>query len=85
MNKRWPMILSIWVIVTVLALVTMLTQSTELALTGFGAILAISVAAVSLIHLFRASPQNFVNELVYVAGGSFLILAVASVYLLLKG
>jgi hypothetical protein len=85
MDKRWSLIASIWVVVTVLALVAMATQTTDLALTAFGAILATSVAVVSLIHLFRAAPKNFVTELVYVAGGSFLILALASVYLLLKG
>lgn len=79
------MVVSIWVLVVLLALATVLTQGTELSLAGFGAILAASVAAVSLIHLFRAAPENFVTELVYVAGGSFLILAIASIYLLLKG
>ena len=85
MNKRWPMIVAIWALVAALALVLMFTQTNELALTGFGAILAASVAAVSLIHLFRAAPENFVTELVYVGGGSYLILALASVFVFLRG
>ena len=36
---------------------------------------------VSLIHLVKASASGIVKELVYVAGGSYLILAVASTYL----
>lgn len=79
------MIVSIWAVVAVLAIALAATQGNELALTGFGAILATSVAAVSLIHLFRAAPKNFVTELVYVGGGSYLILAAASIYIFLRG
>jgi hypothetical protein len=51
----------------------------------FGAILAGSVATVSLVHLIKASPTGFVRELVYVGGGSYLILALTSIYLFVKG
>ena len=47
----------------------------------YGTILAGSIAVVSLIHLVKASADGIVKELVYVAGGSYLILDVASAYL----
>jgi hypothetical protein len=79
------MIIAIWMLVAILAVVTLVALDNELALAGFGAILAAAAAAVSLIHLFRAAPANFVTELVYVSGGSYLILAVASVYVFIRG
>jgi hypothetical protein len=44
--------------------------------------LAGSVALVSLYHLFRAKPEGIVRKLVYVGGGSYLILAIATAYVL---
>ncbi|MEN9753568.1 MAG: hypothetical protein RL670_1259 [Actinomycetota bacterium] len=79
------MIIAIWMLVAILAVVTLVAFDNELALTGFGAILAAAAATVSLIHLFRAAPENFVTELVYVSGGSYLILALASVYVFIRG
>lgn len=85
MNKRWGSIITIWVIVAILASVAATSLSFDHAITWFGAILAGSTATVSLIHLFRAKPEGIVREIVYVGGGSYLILAVASVYLFLRG
>lgn len=51
------------------------------ALAWYGTILAGSIAAVSLIHLIKASATGIVKELIYVAGGSYLILTIASAYL----
>jgi hypothetical protein len=51
----------------------------------FGAILAGSIATVSLLQLFQNNAEGFVRKLVYVGGGSYLILAAATVYLFLKG
>ena len=69
--------------VAVLAVVAIVTQSQSTAPAWFGTILAGSVALVSLIHLFRASPEGFVRKLIYVGGGSYLILAVATLYFFL--
>ena len=71
MSKHWGQIISIWVIVAVLALWAILSQSQSTAPAWFGTILAGSVALVSLYHL------------VYVGGGSYLILAVATAYVFL--
>ena len=45
---------------------------------NIGTIIAAAVALVSLIQLFRAQPNGFVARLVYVSGGSYLILALAT-------
>jgi hypothetical protein len=53
-------------------------------LASFGAILAGSIALVSMIHLFLAGYEGFVKKLVYVAGGSYLMLAIASLYVIFQ-
>ena len=81
MSKQWGQILSIWLIVAVLSVWAIAAQvSLSEAPVWFGPILAGSVALVSLYHLFRAEPEGIVRKLVYVGGGSYLILAIATVY-----
>lgn len=82
MTKHWGQIISIWAIVAALAVWAILSQSQTTAPAWFGTILAGSVALVSLYHLFRATPEGIVRKLVYVGGGSYLILAIATVYVL---
>ena len=83
MSKHWGQIISIWGIVAALAIWAILNHGEELATSWFGTILASSVALVSLYHLFRAKPEGIVRKLVYVGGGSYLILAVATAYVLI--
>jgi len=85
MDARWFPIWALWGATAILAVVTVTVAPAEHAFAWFGAILTGSVATVSLIHLIKASPAGFVRELIYVGGGSYLILAVASVYLFLRG
>jgi hypothetical protein len=80
MTKHWGQIISIWLIVLVLAIWAINTQSQSTAPAWFGTILAGSVALVSLYHLFRAKPEGIVRKLVYVGGGSYLILAISTAY-----
>lgn len=82
MKKGWGEIISIWVVVA-LATVFVTFIDSHRALVWLGAILAGSIASVSLIHLFKEDVDGFVRKLIYVAGGSFLMLASASVYLIL--
>lgn len=82
MNRGWNEIISIWALVAV-ATAVVLFLDLKHALVWVGAILAGSLAIVSLIHLFKEDVDGFVRKLIYVAGGSFLMLASASVYLLL--
>jgi hypothetical protein len=83
MSKHWGQIISIWLIVTALAIWAIMSQGPASAPAWFGTILASSVALVSLYHLFRAQPEGIVRKLVYVGGGSYLILAVATAYVFL--
>jgi len=86
-KNQWVEIVSIWVVVaflTIILVLQVLPEGQEVEAT-FGAILAGSIATVSLIQLFRAEPKGFVRRLVYVGGGSYLILAIATAYVLLRG
>jgi len=82
MKQGWGEIIPIWVVVAFATIgITFLDR--QLALVWAGAIMAGSLAVVSLIHLFKEDVEGFVRKLIYVAGGSFLMLSTASVYLLL--
>lgn len=86
-KNHWVEIVAIWVLVAVSSWLLMWRfpatwHSPEFA---FGTILAGAVALVSLIQLFRAQPQGFVKRLVYVSGGSYLILAIDTLIISLAG
>jgi hypothetical protein len=78
-------VIAIWIIVAILALAAMQNFESEQAFVWFGAILAGSIASVSIAHLIKAAPAGFVRELIYAGGGSYLILALASLFVFLKG
>lgn len=80
-KTQWVRIISIWVMTLVAAAVAAFTLQPSQAFAWFGAILAGSMALVSILHLVKAAVAGFVKELIYVAGGSYLILAIASIYL----
>lgn len=82
MKSGWIEIISIWVLVAIATFVVSFNSQGEAALASFGAILAGSIALVSMIHLFLTGYVGFVKKLVYVAGGSYLMLAIASVFVL---
>ena len=86
-KANWAQILIIWVMVAALTIWTLLQSRYDdhLAEATFGAILAGSIATVSLLQLFQNNADGFVRKLVYVGGGSYLILAAATAYLFLKG
>jgi hypothetical protein len=86
-KAKWAQILIIWSLVAVVTILTLLLSSYDdhLAEATFGAILAGSIATVSLLQLFKNNADGFVRKLVYVGGGSYLILAAATAYLFLKG
>lgn len=83
MKSGWIEIISIWVLVAIATIIASFSFEGDQALTAFGAILAASIALVSMIHLFLSGYVGFVKKLVYVAGGSYLMLAIASVSVLL--
>lgn len=87
MKNQWTEIVSIWVVVALLTIILVarvFPQGQEVE-ASFGAILAGSIALVSMIQLFRAEPHGFVRRLIYVGGGSYLILAIATAYVFLRG
>ena len=84
MRSGWIEIVSIWVLVAVATVLVTLNSEDEIARAGYGAILAVAVALVSMIHFFLRDYVGFVKKLVYVSGGSFLMLAIASIYLFLR-
>jgi hypothetical protein len=86
-NAKWTQIVSIWALVAIVTATLVfgfpnLGQQVE---ASFGAILAGSIATVSLLQLFKNNAEGFVRKLIYVGGGSYLILAIATAYLFLKG
>ncbi|MEY3677645.1 MAG: hypothetical protein RL351_872 [Actinomycetota bacterium] len=86
-KAKWAQILIIWVLVAAVTVSSMIQfqQDDHLVEASFGAILAGSIATVSLLQLFKNNADGFVRKLVYVGGGSYLILAAATAYLFLKG
>lgn len=84
MKSGWVEIISIWVLVAVATVLVTLHPNREIVTAGYGAILAGACALVSMIHLFLNSFEGFVKKLVYVSGGSFLMLSVASIYVLVR-
>ena len=86
MNAQWLQIVSIWVLVAAVTISVMVFVGDrhEVAAT-FGAILAGSIALVSLLQLRKNNADGFVRKLVYVGGGSYLILALATLLIFLKG
>jgi hypothetical protein len=85
MNARWLLVTLLWLSTLICAILTIAFFPNAHALEWFGAILAGSVATVSLVHLIKASPAGFVQELIWVGGGSYLILAIASIYIFARG
>lgn len=80
MKNHWVEIIAIWALVALGATLVSIGWPIKVAEPeiAFGTIIAGAVALVSLIQLFRAQPSGFVKRLVYVSGGSYLILAVAT-------
>jgi hypothetical protein len=86
-KAKWTQIVIIWVLVAIVtvALVASSPAEGKQVEAAFGAILAGSIATVSLLQLFKNNAEGFVRKLIYVGGGSYLILAIATAYLFLKG
>jgi hypothetical protein len=86
-KAKWTQIIAIWALVAIVtvALVASSPAEGKQVEAAFGAILAGSIATVSLLQLFKNNAEGFVRKLIYVGGGSYLILAIATAYLFLKG
>ncbi|MFM1926428.1 MAG: hypothetical protein RLZ06_4 [Actinomycetota bacterium] len=84
MKQNWLEIILIWMMVAVMTVALVISLPRSVILGPFAAVLAGSLALVSLIQLFRAEPKGFVRRLVYVGGGSYLILTIATAYVWLR-
>ena len=84
MRKAWIPIVSLWVLVALGAVIVVLTMNQGNAIRSFGVLAAGSIALVSLYHLVTSNTEGIVEKLIYVAGGTYAILALAGVYILLK-
>jgi hypothetical protein len=84
MRKAWLPIVSLWVLVALGAVIVILTMEQGEAIRSFGVLAAGSIALVSLVHLVTSHTEGIVERLIYVAGGTYAILALAGVYILLK-
>ena len=86
MKQNWFEIVSIWALVLVATIALVANYSSKLDLLGpFATVLAGAAALVSMIQLFRSQPDGFVRRLVYVGGGSYLILLAATAFVWLRG
>jgi hypothetical protein len=83
-KQNWLEIILIWVMVAVMTVALVISLPRSVILGPFAAVLAGSLALVSLVQLFRAEPKGFVRRLVYVGGGSYLILTIATAYVWLR-
>ena len=84
MKQNWLEIILIWMMVAVMTVALVISLPRSVILGPFAAVLAGSLALVSLVQLFRAEPKGFVRRLVYVGGGSYLILTIATAYVWLR-
>ena len=82
---RWILVWSLWFGTSLGAWLVVSYAPHDHALEWFGALLAGSVASVAQVHLIKARPEGFVRELIYVAGGSYLILALTSIMIFIRG
>ncbi|MFM6962810.1 MAG: hypothetical protein ACKOWJ_00865 [Micrococcales bacterium] len=85
MKQNWLEILVIWSLVVIGAIVAVSNLGKADVFGVFALLLAGSLALVSLGQLFRAGPSGFVRRLVFVGGGSYAILLVATLAIWLRG
>lgn len=83
MSKDWIAIVAVWALVALGAILVILNFNQGDAIRSFGVLAAGSLALVALVHLFSSHTQGIVWRLIYVAGGSYAILALAGLYILL--
>jgi len=83
MSKQWLQIVGIWVLVLFAGLIALLTLEKQEAYLAFAALAGGAIALVSIEHLISAKAKDTVRQQVYVSAGSFAILSVMTLWLLL--
>ena len=83
MSKQWFQIVAIWLGVAVVGIVSVLNLGSPEIYTVFAGLAGASIALVSIEHLISAKAKDTVRQQVYVATGSFGILSVLTLWVLL--
>jgi zinc transporter ZupT len=82
-SKQWFQIVAIWLGVAVVGIVSVLNLKSPEIYTVFAALAGASIALVSIEHLVSAKAKDTVRQQVYVAAGSFGILSMLTLWVLL--
>jgi hypothetical protein len=82
-SKQWFQIVAIWLGVAVVGIVSVLNLGSPEIYTVFAGLAGASIALVSIEHLISAKAKDTVRQQVYVATGSFGILSVLTLWVLL--
>ncbi len=83
MSKQWFQIVAIWLGVAVVGTISVLNLDSPEIYTVFAGLAGASIALVSIEHLISAKAKDTVRQQVYVATGSFGILSVLTLWVLL--
>lgn len=84
MSKQWFQIVAIWLGVALVGVLSVLNLETQQIYTVFAGLAAASIALVSVEHLISAKAKDTVRQQVYVSAGSFAILGVLTLWVLLS-
>jgi hypothetical protein len=82
-SKQWFQIVAIWLGVAVVGTISVLNLDSPEIYTVFAGLAGASIALVSIEHLISAKAKDTVRQQVYVATGSFGILSVLTLWVLL--
>ena len=83
-SKQWFQIIAIWVGVALAGVFSVLNLGVPEIYTVFSGLAAASIAIVSIEHLISAKTKDTVRQQIYVAAGSFAILGVLTLWVLLS-
>ena len=83
MSKQWFQIVAIWLGVALVGIVSVLNLGSPEIYTVFAGLAGASIALVSIEHLVSAKAKDTVRQQVYVAAGSFGILSMLTLWVLL--
>jgi hypothetical protein len=83
-SKQWFQIVAIWLGVAVVGIFSVLNLQAQDIYLVFAALAGASIAIVSIEHLISAKAKDTVRQQVYVAAGSFAILGVLTLWVLLS-
>jgi hypothetical protein len=83
-SKQWFQIVAIWIGVALVGVFSVINLETQEIYTVFAGLAGASIALVSIEHLVSAKAKDTVRQQVYVSAGSFAILGVLTLWVLLS-